>query len=256
MLALEPVPQLLGLAHEALLLGVPHGFSLRTGGVSEGAFGSLNLARTVGDAPEAVAENHRRFAAAVGVDAARLFEVSQVHGRRVVTAEPGADPAELRLEEADALVTRGPGAVAVRTADCVPLLFADLTAGVVAAAHAGWRGVEARIAQATLEQMGSAPADVIAVIGPHIRRFEVGPEVAERIAAVAEGERVVRPGEPRPFVDLAATLRAQLEALGVGAIEDVGGCTLDEPARFFSHRRDAGHTGRHLAAIALPPRAT
>ncbi len=232
--------------------GFAHGFSLRTGGVSEGPFASLNLGRTVGDDSRAVAENLRRFASAVGVDLARVYEVSQVHGRAVALVD-GREVAEVRSIEADALVTRAEGcSVAVRTADCVPILIADTSSGAVAAVHAGWRGVVSRVLDAALDLLGAPPSSTIAVIGPHIRVFEVSDEVAAQIAAEAHGAEVVIAHEPRPHVDLALALRAQLAARGIDAanVDDVGGCTLSEPDRFFSHRRDAGTTGRHLALIA------
>ena len=228
--------------------GFEHAFSTRQGGVSEGPFRSLNLARTIGDDPAHVAENTRRFVAELGDPP--LFEVSQVHGREVVEAHDQSVD-EVRAVEADALITRVPGqAVAVRTADCVPILLADPETGAVAAVHAGWRGVEARIALAAIERLG-APGALLAAIGPHIRvdAFEVSDEVAARIAAVAHGEPVVEARDPRPPVDLARAVMAQLRDAGVATIDDVGGCTHAEAARFFSHRRDAGETGRHLSAI-------
>lgn len=228
--------------------GFVHGFSTREGGVSEGPFGSLNLGRTVGDDPARVAENTRRFVEALG--GPRLFEVSQVHGRVVV--EVGAAPIEaVRRIEADGLVASAAGdAVAVRTADCVPILLGNVETGAVAAVHAGWRGVEARIVEVAIERLG-APTALVAAIGPHVRleAFEVSEEVAERIAAAAHGAEVVEARDPRPHVDLSAAVRAQLAHAGVARVDDVGGCTHAEPRRFFSHRRDAGRTGRHLSAI-------
>jgi hypothetical protein len=234
--------------------GFAHGFSLRSGGVSAGPFASLNLGRSVGDAPDAVAENVARFAADVGADVARIFEVTQVHGGAVRVVDAGDTVSSVRTVEADALVTRVDGfAVGVRTADCVPVLIADRRSGGVAAVHAGWRGVVARVVDATLDALRARPADLVCAIGPHIRlaSFEVGEEVAVAIAEVAHGEPVVSRQRPKPHVDLARALRAQLRAWGVPdtSIEDVGGCTFAEPERFFSHRRDAGRTGRHLAAI-------
>lgn len=229
--------------------GFAHGFSLRTGGVSEGPFASLNLGRTVGDDLERVAENTRRFAAAAGVGP--LFEVSQVHGREVVRVEAGADLGAIRRREADALVTAAAGvAVGVRTADCVPVLLGDRASGAVAAVHAGWRGIVAGVLDAAIDALAVDPAGLIAAVGPHIRAFEVQDDVAHQIAAAARGADVVLAREPRPHVDLAKAVVAQLRARGLTEVDDVGGCTLTEPARFFSHRRDAGLTGRHLSVIA------
>lgn len=231
--------------------GIRHGFSTRLGGVSVGAFASMNLARAVGDDPEAVAENHRRFAAAVGYDAGRLYESSQVHGARVLRADR-REVAVTRAEEADALVSSTAGdAVAVRVADCVPVLLAAPGAGVVAAVHAGWRGVAQRVVDAALGAMAAEPGGVIAAVGPCIGPccFEVGDEVAAEIAAAA-GEGVVqrRPGE-KPRVDLRAAVAAQLAGAGVRAVEQVGGCTRCEAGRYHSYRRDGRASGRLLAAI-------
>jgi polyphenol oxidase len=230
--------------------GFTHAFTTRVGGVSAPPFDSLNLARNVGDAPESVTENHRRLAETLGYE--HLFELSQVHGRVVRTVVASDDPTRVRAEEGDALVAREPGlAVAVRIADCVPLLFADPVSGSVAAVHAGWRGVEARIAEAALETLGADPAQVLVAIGPHIRlgHFEVGPEVAAQLEAVAHGVSCTdRTAEP-PHVDLCAILRAQLHALGVRAIDDVGGCTFAERTRFYSFRRDGDASGRQAAVI-------
>jgi YfiH family protein len=241
-------------------LGFRHGFSLRTGGVSAPPFDSLNLGRAVGDSLENVEENHRRFAEAVGYDAGDLLEVSQVHGNRVHTAVAPDGALSLRSVKADALVTRNVGTpVGVRVADCIPLLLADRKGRAVAAVHVGWRGAVARIAHKaveSLEALGARRADLAAVIGPHIRAeaFEVGEEVAHQIAAAAEGAEVIRTEFVKPHADLAKTLTAQLRALGVSEIDDVGGCTHDEPDRFFSYRRDGARSGRHLAAIVAGSR--
>jgi polyphenol oxidase len=238
--------------------GFAHGFSLRTGGVSRGPFQSLNLARTVGDAVEDVTENHLRFASAVGFDAGRLLEVTQVHGAAVLAVSPGMSPVEARMVQADALVAvGGEAAVAVRVADCVPLLLADRRSGAVAAVHAGWRGCVAGVVAHAMAHLarraGARPAEVVAAIGPHIRvgAFEVGEDVAARLAAAAPAGQVVLRGAGQPRVDLARVVRVQLLAVGVAeaSIEDVGGCTFAEPERFFSYRRDGQRSGRHLAVI-------
>ncbi len=231
--------------------GFVHGFTLRTGGISAGPFATANFGRGVGDRTAAVEENHRRLAATLGYEC--LFEVHQVHGRRLRVARPHEDPAEVRQEEADGLVATHPGlAVGVRVADCVPVLLADPDTGAVAAVHAGWRGVEARIVPAAVERLGGGPR-LLAAIGPHIRQahFEVGREVAERLVAVAHGEDVVACHGGKPHVSLARIVRAQLRAAGVDdeRVDDVGGGTFADPVRFFSYRRDGGRTGRHLAVV-------
>lgn len=165
---------------------------------------------------------------------------------------------------ADALVTRIPGlAIGVTTADCGPVLFADADAGVVGAAHAGWKGALTGVVEATLEAMealGARRSRMAVVLGPMIRQpnYEVGPEFVARFAAEAAGsERFFRPAE-RPghaMFDLAGFIAARLERAGVTQVEDLGNCTYADPARFFSFRR-ATHRGeadygRHVNAIAL-----
>lgn len=231
--------------------GFLHAFADRSGGVSAPPFDSANFGRNVGDEPAAVAENHRRLAAAVGYDVEQLFEVSQVHG--AVVWEAAGAPAALRAEPGDALVARHAGqVVGVRTADCVPVLVGDRATGAVAAIHAGWRGVVAGVVPAALEKLGGR--DLVAAIGPHIRgpSFEVGPEVRDQIAAAAGIDVVVGQSPAgKPLVDLSAAIFAQLARHGLSAdrIDDVGGCTLTEASRFFSFRRDGQRSGRHLAVI-------
>lgn len=231
--------------------GFAHGFATRIGGVSAAPFDSLNLGRSVGDDPDAVAENVRRFCEALGTD--ELFEASQVHGRRVLEVADADRIADVRKEEADALVTSH-GAVGVRTADCMPILIADPETRTVAAVHAGWRGVANAIAIEAVERLkarGIPPSRLVAAIGPHIRgeSFEVGPEVVDAIEPVACGARFLVRASQKSHVDLAAVVKAQLEQMAVAHIDDVGGCTLTDPERFYSHRRDRGRTGRHLSAI-------
>lgn len=244
-------------------LGVPHGFSTRVGGVSEGPFATLNLAITPGDDPAAVIENRKRFAAAIGVDVARLFQVSQVHGSSVREIVDGEVAGEVIREEHDAVIARTPGlAIGVRVADCVPVLFYDEASGDVAAAHAGWRGVAGGVVSSTLAQLCrfAPPRAVVAAIGPCIGAccFEVGPEVVDALEEAAPGEgSLARPGpQGKPHVDLRLAVRRQLRAMGVDddRIEDVGGCTRCDAERWFSYRRDGARSGRHLGAIAVPVR--
>jgi YfiH family protein len=239
--------------------GVAHGFNLRTGGVSEGPFASLNLGRSVGDEPEHVAENLRRFGDAIGSASSALFTTSQVHGAAVCAVSAASDPIALRGYEADALVApAGRLAVAVRTADCVPVLLFDADSGAVAAVHAGWRGVARGVVEAgvtALIQIGKdAPRRLCAALFPHIGRccFEVGEDVAQQLAALhPDPASVVDRSRSKPHVDLAAIVRAKLLALGMldENIERVAGCTRCEPERFFSYRRDGQRSGRHVAAI-------
>lgn len=239
--------------------GFRHGFSLRAGGASEPPFDSLNLARSVGDEPARVAENHLRLAASVGYRADALYEVRQAHGAEVMQVTAASQVHELRSQEADALVSvRAGAALGVRVADCVAVLLADPGSGAVAAVHAGWRGTAARIVErsvAALTAISGRPAsELVAALFPHIglHAFEVGPEVAEQIEACAPRAGAVRSeGYPRPHVDLAAALVFQLRGVGlnVHSIDRVAGCTFSERERFFSFRRDGQASGRHLAVI-------
>jgi YfiH family protein len=244
--------------------GFVHGFSTREGGVSEGPFASLDLSHGLGDDEAAVEENRARFFGRLGLAPARAFEASQVHGASIRIVTSVDEAAVVRAEEADALAAFEPGlGVFVRTADCVPVLLAHPESGAVAAVHAGWRGAVAGIVPKTLRilasRLATEPASWVAAIGPHIRvgAFEIGDEVAAAMEEAAPpGATVVSRDFPRPHGDLTALVVAQLRELGLPAeaIDDVGGCTHDEPARFFSHRRDAGRTGRHLSGIVARDR--
>lgn len=237
--------------------GFKHGFSTREGGVSEPPYESLDFA-LLRD-PERLRENQRRLGAAVGFDPSRLFQTVQVHGRAVVVA--GGDPARLVGHEADALVGE-PGssdAVAVRVADCVPVLIADPATGRVAAVHAGWRGVVAGVLEAAVEKMGRGRG-YVAAIGPCIGPccFEVSADVAATIAASTNEGVVARHDAERgkAYVDLRLAVRAQLVALSLddADIDDLPGrtregCTRCEPRRFYSYRRDGDASGRLVGVV-------
>lgn len=239
-------------------LGHRHGFNLRTGGTSLPPYDSLNLGRAVGDDPNCVEQNHQRFASAVGYTPGSLYEASQVHGGAVCVVDGTAPIVRVRSEEADAMVALPGGiGIGVRIADCVPLLVADAQSGSVAAIHAGWRGtvrgvVEAGV-QALLARGSGDPSHLTAAIFPHIRRccFEVGDDVAQTLLLASNNAEVVDRNHPKPHVDLAAIVTGKLAALGlsVARIEQVPGCTVCQPERFFSYRRDGQRTGRHLVAI-------
>lgn len=243
--------------------GFRHGFSLRSGGVSLPPFDTLNLARGIGDDPVHVRENHLRLARDVGYDAQHLYEVSQVHGARVELIDPSVASDVFRVREADALVCATPTSdvqigLGVRVADCVALLLAHPASGAVAAIHAGWRGTVAGVVGATVEvlcaQANARPFELVVAVFPYIgpAAFEVGDEVAERIAACAPRDpRVIDKSHAKPHADLGRAIAAQLAEAGVANehIERVPGCTFSEPARFFSYRRDGAASGRHLAAI-------
>ena len=234
-----------------LLEGFRHGFTTRDGGSSRGPFRSLNLSTSVGDDPVRVEENWERLRQATGLVFAR---VRQVHGCRVVEADAGAEPGE----EADAVISAFPGvAASVSVADCAPVLIADPRSGSAAAVHAGWRGTLARVAaegvRALVERHGARPSDLLAAIGPSIGPccFEVSRELAIRF----RGELGAAAGNPRNIgsrADLWLANEQVLKGAGLARrrIEVLGRCTSCEDDVFFSHRRDLGRTGRHLAFIA------
>jgi YfiH family protein len=235
-----------------LLAAFPHGFTTRRGGGSAPPFDALNLGGAVGDDPERVAANWRLLERETGL---RFARVRQVHGARAVRLDSASPPAA----EADAVVTRTAGVAAcVSVADCVPVLLADPASGAVAAVHAGWRGTIARVAaeavRALAAEAGAAPGRLLAAVGPAIGPccYEVSPDLAARFAAEI-GPDVVRRGAA-PSLDLWASNVAVLRAAGVPAerIETLRRCTSCERDLFFSHRRDAGRTGRQVAFIAPP----
>lgn len=238
--------------------GFRHAFFTRAGGVSTGPFESLSFSHSVGDDPENVRENLRRAARALGVESSRLFFLSQVHGNAVHVVDGSSDREELIRTEGDALVSSDPTVgCGVRSADCVPVLLADRRSGAVAAVHAGWRGVVAGAVESAAERLAAVAGgqpDLLAAIGPHISLacFEVSDEVAAELRACSPDPDVVelRPGA-RPHVDLRRLVRAKLLALGLApnSVDDVLGCTVLDPSRFFSFRRDGARSGRHLSAI-------
>lgn len=213
----------------------------RAGGVSRNGWATLNLGSRCGDDPSHVAENRRRVCAALGVVP---WWLHQVHG--IAVAEAGEGGAEV---EADASVTRVAGlASVVLTADCMPLLFCHRTEHVVAAAHAGWRGMAAGVIEATVQAMRVDPAGILAWLGPTIgpTAFEVGGEVRAAFLATDPGAaQAFCAGAPgKWWADLYGLARLRLAHAGVTQVYGGGFCTVGDPARFFSHRRDRGVTGR------------
>ncbi len=213
----------------------------RTGGVSQNGWESLNLGSRCGDDPAHVAENRRRVTEVLRATPCWLH---QVHGTTVV--EAGADALE---RQADASVSRGTGmACVVLTADCMPLLFCHQRERVVAAAHAGWRGMAAGVIEATVQAMGVDPAGILVWLGPTIgpQAFEVGDEVrAAFLVTDPAAAGAFKPGMPgKWWADLYHLARLRLARLGVTQVHGGGFCTVGQPARFFSHRRDRGVTGR------------
>ena len=244
------------------LARVRHGFFTRAGGVSQGVYASLNGGTGSNDAPDKIAENRARMAAALDVAPERLLTAFQIHSPDVAVAEQPW-PRENR-PRADAIVTRTPKlAIGVSTADCGPLLFADAEARVIGAAHAGWRGALSGVIEATvaaMEQLGAQRGRIAAALGPTIRQpnYEVGPEfVARFVAADAANARFFSPA-PRAghaLFDLAGYIAQRVQRAGIDTFEDLGLCTYAEPERFFSYRRmtkmGEPDYGRHINAIAL-----
>lgn len=245
----------------ASALGAPHAFLGRTGGVSDGIFASLNVGLGSSDAREAVLQNRDRAVAALGVTAT-LVGVHQVHSPDVVTVDAPI-PLDAR-PPADAMVTRTPGlALGILTADCAPVLFADMDACVIGAAHAGWKGALTGVLGNTVTAMAALGADrgrIAAAIGPCIARrsYEVDAAFRDRfLAADPENDRFFVPGRPDRFqFDLEGFCAAQLAAAGIGRVIALGQDTYSQPARYFSYRRTthAGEPdyGRQLSLIALP----
>ena len=255
--------------------GVPHGFSTRLGGASVGVFASLNFGNP-GELPEGIARdpkanielNFARVALEVGCPARHVVQVHQVHGAEVFdkVKDPLAD-ARGSLDggitwgdvKADAIVTDDAACLlAVRVADCCPVLLATADGRAVAAVHAGWRGVVLGVAVRAVESLrAKSGAEIISAIGPCIscERFEVGGEVvsAFRDAFGTEADTLIRSrGAAHPgksLVDLKGALALQLRSAGVREVDIDPGCTVSEPDLFFSHRRDAGVTGRMIGII-------
>jgi purine-nucleoside/S-methyl-5'-thioadenosine phosphorylase / adenosine deaminase len=243
---------------------VRHGFFTREGGVSTGIFASLNCSLASGDDLAAVGENRRRAMAEIGVGLDALASVYQVHSADVMMVEQPWPYA--KRPKADAMVTKRKGlALGILTADCAPVLFADERAGIVGAAHAGWRGAVGGVLEATVAKMcdeGASLARLIAVIGPCIgfNSYEVGPEFpAPFLAQDPENARFFRAAQrPRHHLfDLPGYVRARLAAAGVHHIDWVGGDTAREEGRFFSWRRTClngeKQFGHQLSAICLAP---
>ncbi len=242
------------------LAPLKHGFFTRRGGASSGVYAGLNCGAGSQDQSELVSINRDRVAGAMGVPPDRLCGVHQVHSPDVVTLDQpinGAKP------KADALVTATPGlALTVLTADCQPVLFADHRAGVIGAAHAGWKGALDGVLEATVAAMvdlGATRDNITAIIGPTIsqRAYEVGPEFFDgfmtenpdygRFFAGGDGDRAM--------FDLPGFGLHLLREAGVGRAEWVGHCTYSDPDRFYSYRRSCHRNepdyGRLISAIRL-----
>jgi YfiH family protein len=243
------------------LAGIRHAFFTRQGGVSRGLYESLNAGVGSADDPAKVAENRARMATAVGVAPERLLTAYQVHSPDVVVAEtPWTNKARPR---ADAIVTRVPGlAIGVSTADCGPVLFADPRAGVIGAAHAGWRGALSGVLESAIvamEGLGAERSRMVAAIGPMIsqQNYEVGNELVEQFTEADPGNaRFFAAGRAgHAQFDLPGFIAARLARSGITQVENLDVCTYADPRLFYSFRRATHRAepdyGRHVNAIAL-----
>lgn len=241
-----------------------HGFFTRQGGYSDGLFASLNCGYGSGDDKPTVARNRTMASQSLGVPGESLLTVWQWHSPDVIFAETTWDP--LSPPKGDAIVTTTPGlAIAVLTADCAPLLFADEEAGVIGAAHAGWKGALAGVSDATIaamEQKGARRDRITAVIGPTISQtaYEVGPDFPAPFIRENPGNADFFTPSTRAahhMFDLPGYLARRMTAEGVGRVVDLGLCTYSDEARFYSYRRATHRNekdyGRQISAIVLTP---
>jgi len=243
------------------LPGIRHAFFTREGGVSEGLYASLNAGLGSADHPDRVRENRRRMAETLGVGPNALISCYQIHSDLVVVAERPHDGGE--RPKADAVVTKVPGiACGVASADCGPVLFADAEAGVVGAAHAGWKGAIGGILEATIvamEKLGADRSRIRTAIGPLIRQpsYEVSQAFVDQFRSADEAYgRFFAPGKPgHAQFDLPGFIAHRLTAAGVAAVDDLGLDTYPDEQRFYSYRRTThrheADYGRHIAGIAL-----
>ena len=241
---------------------IRHGFFGREGGVSEGLYRSLNCGYGSGDDPEAVRENRTRAMGACGMAPSALCTAYQVHSAEALTVT--APWARQEAPRVDAMATATPGlALAILTADCVPVLLADREAGVIGAAHAGWRGALNGVLEAAVEAMlglGARAHAIRAAIGPAIgaASYEVGPEFpAPFLARSAQDEDLFQPARQggRFLFDIAGYVERRLGDLGLAAVAATGGDTCAEAGRFFSYRRSRRQGepdyGRNISIVAL-----
>jgi len=244
------------------LPGIRHGFFTREGGVSSGIYASRNCGLGSDDERLAVLENRARSAADLGVPPQHLITPRQAHTPHVAVTSstwPEDNP-----PEADAIVTREPGlAIGVLAADCAPVLFADADAGVVGAAHAGWRGALGGVLAATIREMealGASRERIHAAVGPTISAqvYEVGDDFKRAFLAQAPDNEALfhtPPGSTRPHFDLPAYVCARLAADGLQHVTNVALCTYQNESLFFSYRRaqkfQQTDYGRQISAIVI-----
>ncbi len=240
---------------------ISHGFFGRGGGVSKGKYASLNAGRGSQDNPAHVEENRNRIANAMGTTGDRLVSNHQIHSRNVVVVEkPWAADTQ---PKADGMVTKVPGlALSALSADCSPVLFADVKSGVIGTAHAGWRGALAGVTDATIEAMvsiGAQRKNIVAAIGPCIgpKHFEVGPEFVGAFISENMGTaKLFRRGEgDRSTFDIKTYLVRKLLKAGIGAASALPDCTYAGHSEYFSYRynchNDISDYGRNISVIMI-----
>lgn len=242
--------------------GIAHGFYTRSGGHSTGLYESLNIGLGSQDDRDSVLKNRARVEETMGAQAGWLVSPYQIHSADVITLqEPWAKHAD---RKADALVTRTPGlALGIATADCGPVLFADQEAGVVGAAHAGWKGALTGVLDntvAAMEHLGAERSRMTAVLGPAISQaaYEVGPEFRDRfLAEDSANSAYFRPSSRlgHHMFDLQRFIMDRLRALGLADVTGLGICTYADEDRFFSYRRTTHRGepdyGRQISAIMI-----
>ncbi|WP_294228414.1 peptidoglycan editing factor PgeF [uncultured Shimia sp.] len=243
-----------------LLAPAHHGFFTRRGGASSGVFAGLNCGVGSSDQTEIVTINRQRVASAMGVELSHLAGVHQIHSADVATLTAPLDGERPR---ADAIVTATPGlALSILTADCQPVLFSDPHAGVIGAAHAGWRGALDGVLEATvdaMEALGASRGNIHAVIGPCISQsaYEVGPEFLETFltADITNNRFFADGGGDRKFFDLPGYGLHRLRSANIGKVEWTRHCTYSDADKFYSYRRTThakeADYGRLIASIRL-----
>ena len=246
----------------AALPGISHGFGTRKGGVSSGIYATLNCGVGSRDDQDNVARNRSRLAARLGTSPQSLVTPYQIHSADVVVADEPWAPGE--APKADGVVTIQPDlAIAISTADCVPVLFADSHTKVIGAAHAGWQGAFSGVLEATLEQMerlGAQRMHICASIGPAISQsaYEVGEEFEARfLEQNSENARFFsrESDASRPHFNLTGYVAARLQNAGINMIDNLLLCTYQDETRFFSYRRSCHRHepdyGRQISAIMI-----
>ncbi|WP_210485091.1 peptidoglycan editing factor PgeF [Microvirga antarctica] len=240
-----------------------HGFFTRIGGVSEGIYASLNGGLGSSDDPAHVRENRRRMAADLDIEPGALLSVHQVHSADAVIV---SGPWEGERPKADGMATSATGvALAITTADCGPVLFADPHVNVIGAAHAGWRGALTGVLEATIvamESLGARRDKIVAVLGPTISQaaYEVGPDFVSRFLDVDEAHAayfIASERKDHAMFDLPGFIGMRLATAGIGEFANLGLCTYADEEQFFSYRRTTHRGepdyGRLISAITLIP---